>query len=322
MAQREGIDLTAVAASGPEVSGRKRVLEEDLLNFLNQRGSQVASPGSTFTAPAAHVASTAIASTPAPAAASTSKPAELPQRTAFNQNETVERSPLRGLRRAIANSMVKSKFTAPHYCYVDDFECSELVEFRKVAKESAAQYGVKFSYLPLIVKAVVAGLKAFPQVNASLEETEKGFELVTKKFYHVGIAVNSDNGLLVPVIKHADQKSLLEIAHEINVLSEKTRAGKATADELKGSTFTITSMGNVGGRFATPIINYPEVGIMGVYKIRKEPVVQNDQIVVGQTMTLSLSLDHRVIDGVVGAEFSNYVIDRLKNPAKLMLEMY
>jgi pyruvate dehydrogenase E2 component (dihydrolipoamide acetyltransferase) len=124
------------------------------------------------------------------------------------------------------------------------------------------------------------------------------------------------------VIKHADQKSLLQIAKELVDLSNKVRAGKASADELKGSTFTITSLGNVGGLFAMPIINYPEAGILGVYKIQEKPIVQNGQIVVGKTMALSLSLDHRIVDGAVGAQFCNSIIDRLKNPAKLLLENF
>jgi pyruvate dehydrogenase E2 component (dihydrolipoamide acetyltransferase) len=123
------------------------------------------------------------------------------------------------------------------------------------------------------------------------------------------------------VIKHADRKSLLQIAQEINTLSEKVRAGKATAEELKGSTFTLTSMGNIGGLFATPIINYPEVGIMGIYKIQEKPLVQDGQIVIGKTMHISLSLDHRVVDGAVGGYFANAVIERLQNPARLMMEM-
>jgi len=236
--------------------------------------------------------------------------------------EEVERKPLRGLRRVISNAMVKSKFTAPHYAYVDEFECSNLVALREEAKKLGEKMGVKITYLPFIVKAVVGALKQFPIVNASLVDLPDGTqEVVTKKFYHIGIAVATPDGLVVPVIKHADQKSLFEIAVEINTLSEKVRAGKATSEELKGSTFSITSMGNIGGLFATPIINYPEVGIMGVYKVQEKPIVEDGKIVIGKTMHISFSLDHRVVDGAVGGYFSNAVIERLQNPARLMMEM-
>ncbi len=307
MAQRSGVDLGQVTGTGPDVGGQRRVLEEDLLKFLNSKDI---------------TAGTGAISAGAPSVASPSASAKVvfPSYSAAS-GEEVERKPLRGLRRAISNAMVKSKFTAPHYAYVDEFECSSLVELREQAKKSAESMGIKFSYLPFIVKAVVGALKEYPAVNATLEDGPDGQTLVYKKFYHIGIAVATPDGLVVPVIKHADKKSLLEIAHEIQTLSEKTRAGKASGEELKGSTFTITSMGNVGGLFATPIINYPEVAIMGVYRIQEKPIVKDGQIVIGKTMHLSLSLDHRVVDGVIGAEFSNAVIARLANPARLMLEM-
>jgi len=217
--------------------------------------------------------------------------------------------------------MSKSKFTAPHYAYVDEFECSELVSLREEAKKVGAQYGVSISYLPFIVKAVVGALKEFPVVNAQLEETEKGSDLVYKKEYNIGIAVATPDGLVVPVIKNADRKSLLQIAQEISELSGKVRAGKATSEELRGSTFTITSMGNIGGLFATPIINYPEVGIMGVYKIQEKPLAKDGELYVGKTMHISFSFDHRVVDGAVGGYFSNAIIERLQNPARLLMEL-
>lgn len=325
MAQKSGVDLSSVPGTGPEVGGRKRVLEEDLLRFLNNGGVSQAPAGASSAGGGLQMAANyapTLNPSRAPSASTPQKAVlQMPVRHVNGGEEIIERKPLRGIRRAISNAMVRSKFTAPHYSYVDEFECSSLVELREQAKASAEKYGVKFSYLPFIVKAVVGALKEFPQVNASLEEGNDGQTLALKKFYHIGIAVNTPDGLLVPVIKHADQKSLLEIAQEIADLSERTRAGKASAEDLKGSTFTITSMGNVGGLFATPIINYPEVGIMGVYRIQEKPIVRDGQIVVGKTMHLSLSLDHRVVDGVVGAEFCNAVIARLAQPARLMLEM-
>ena len=306
MAQKAGVNLSQVPATGPVVGDRSRVLEEDLLKFLS--GTGAVSQGVAFHAPAA--STQAVASSLSTA-----------NDFLTGASVEVERKPLRGLRRVIAQAMVKSKYTAPHYSYVDEFECSQLVEIREQAKKFGEAQGVKISYLPFIVKAVVGALKQFPVVNSSLEETPNGQELVIKKFYHIGIAVATPEGLVVPVIKHADKKSLVQIAREINELSEKVRAGKATSDELKGSTFSITSMGNIGGLFATPIINYPEVAIMGVYKVQEKPIVKNGQLAIGKTMHVSLSLDHRVVDGAVGGYFCNAIIERLANPARLLMEM-
>jgi pyruvate dehydrogenase E2 component (dihydrolipoamide acetyltransferase) len=322
MAQKAGVDLAQVTGSGPAVGGQNRVLEADLLRFMSAGAAPAASyqngNGATKAGASAYAAPTAGA---APKNTLPMPPSYSRPELFGNATETVERSPMRGLRRVIAQAMVRSKFTAPHYSYVDKFECSALVELREQAKVIGEQYGVKVSYLPFIVKALVGALKEFPIANSSLEEKDGQFELVQKKYFHIGVAVASPDGLIVPVIKHADRKTLLEIAKEINELSAKVRAGKAAPDELKGSTFTITSMGNVGGLFATPIINYPEVGIMGVYKIQEEPLVKDGQIVIGKTMHLSLSLDHRVVDGAVGGYFCNAVIERLQNPAKLLMEL-
>ncbi len=318
MAQKAGVNLASVPATGPEVGKQKRVLEEDLLKFLNEPA-----PAQTNGNGNGHGRQSVGYAPPAPTKSQKVEavPTYFERGAGTGATEEVERSPLRGLRRVIAQSMVKSKFTAPHYSYVDEFECSSLVKIREEAKIIGEKYGVKISYLPFVVKALVGALKEFPICNSSLEEKESGFELVKKKFYHIGIAVASPDGLVVPVIKNADQKSLLEIAREINELSAKVRAGKATSEELKGSTFTITSMGNVGGLFATPIINYPETGILGVYKVQEKPIVQDGAIVIGKTMHLSLSLDHRVIDGAVGGYFCNAIIERLQNPARLLLEL-
>ena len=292
MATKMGVDLNQVQGTGPQVGGQNRVLEDDLLKYFTTKngGAGAVSAGT----PSYQV----TGATP------------------------TERRPVRGPRRVIAQAMVKSKYTAPHYSYVDEFECSALVEMREQAKIFGDKQGVKITYLPFIVKALVAALKQFPECNSSLEEAADGsMELVLKKFYHIGFAVATDNGLVVPVIKHADKKSIVEIAREMTDLSERTRKGKATSDELKGSTFSITSMGNIGGLFATPIINYPEVGIMGVYKIQEKPIVKNGQIVIGKTMHLSLSLDHRVVDGAVGGHFCNALIERLANPTSLLLDL-
>jgi len=311
LAREKGIDLARVEASGPQVGERRRVVEEDLQKLSGQPSAESSVAGKDLGAGALQAGQASFVS----------KPLKVND-SVIIAGEEEERVPLRGLRRVIADGMSKSKFTIPHYSYVDEFECSSLIDMRQQAKEMAAQYGVKFSYLPFIVKALVAALKEFPECNSTLQKNDDGkSDIVLKKYFHIGIAVATEGGLLVPVIRHADQKSLLEIAKEINELSQKTHAGKATAKELKGSTFTITSLGNIGGLFATPIINYPEVGILGVYKIRKQPVVKNDRVEVGNVMALSLSLDHRVVDGAIGARFCNSIIDRLSKPAKLLMEL-
>ncbi len=230
-----------------------------------------------------------------------------------------ERVPLKGLRRTISKAMSRSKYTAPHFTYVAEVDADNLVDFRSKAKELAAERGgASFSYLPIITKAAVAALKQHPDINVAFDETTG--ELVKKSYYHMGIAVATDAGLIVPVVKDADQKSMFTISDEIADLSERTRAMKASVDELSGSTFTITSLGKVGGVLATPILNYPEVAIMGVHELKQVPVVKNGEITIGWRMNLSFSFDHRIVDGYNGALFANTLIKYLENPSLLMLE--
>jgi pyruvate dehydrogenase E2 component (dihydrolipoamide acetyltransferase) len=229
-----------------------------------------------------------------------------------------ERLPLRGLRKTIAQNMVRSKFTAPHFTYVEEADVSPLVALRDRTRALAEQRGVKLSFLPFIAKAVVAGLRQFPLVNASLDDTAT--EIILKRYYHLGIATATDQGLTVVVVRDADKKSLLAIAREIDELALKAREGRASREEMTGSTFTITSLGKLGGLLATPILNYPEVAILGVHKISRKPVVRDEQIVIRDVMNLSLSFDHRVVDGAVGAAFTAHVIKYLENPDLLLLE--
>jgi pyruvate dehydrogenase E2 component (dihydrolipoamide acetyltransferase) len=169
------------------------------------------------------------------------------------------------------------------------------------------------------VKACVCALKKHPMLNTALDETTN--ELVFRKYFHIGIAAATEAGLMVPVVKDADRRSILDIAREIDRLSADARAGKAKLEDLQGSTFTITSLGSQGGLFATPIINFPEVAILGVHQMKQKPVVRDGQIVIGEVMLLSLSFDHRIVDGHVGAAFAYEVIGYLENPDRLMLEM-
>jgi pyruvate dehydrogenase E2 component (dihydrolipoamide acetyltransferase) len=230
-----------------------------------------------------------------------------------------ERIPLRGLRRKIAQKMQQSKNTAAHFTYVDEVDMTELVALRERSRRAAEERGVRLTYLPFLAKAVVAALRRFPMLNATLDD-EKG-EIVVRRSYHLGIAVATDDGLIVPVVRDADQKNLFELGREIDALGEKARTGKLAPGEASGSTFTITSLGKLGGLFATPIINHPEVAILGVHEIKKRPVVVEGQIVIRDIMLLSVSFDHRLIDGHVGAAFAQQVKSYLEDPHLLFLAL-
>jgi len=215
--------------------------------------------------------------------------------------------------------MTQSYRTAPHFTYVDEVDATELVALRKSLKPIAAAHGVKLTYLPFIMKALVQVFRTFPTINAVMNE--EAFELIVRGEVNIGIATDSPQGLYVPVIRNVEQKSILELAAEAADLSERTRKGTVKLDELQGGTFTITSVGNIGGRFATPIINHPEVAILGVNQIHPRPMVIDGEIVARQMMYLSPSFDHRVIDGAVAARFTSALKAILENPQSLMLEL-
>ena len=230
-----------------------------------------------------------------------------------------ERKPFVGVRRKIAERMQVSKQTAAHFTFVEECDVTRLKEFRARMKPAAEKAGVKLSFLPFIVKAVVGALKKHPVLNSALDESTN--ELVYRKYFHIGIAASTDNGLMVPVVKDADQKTILEIGAEIDRLGNAAKSGTIASADLSGSGFTITSLGTQGGLFATPVLNFPEVGILGVHQIKKKPVVKDDQIVIGEVMLLSLSFDHRIVDGHIGAAFAYDIISYLESPETLMLEM-
>ena len=230
-----------------------------------------------------------------------------------------ERKPFVGVRRKIAERMQTSKTTAAHFTFVEECDVGRIKELRKRLQPAAEKQGVKLTFLPFIVKAVVAALKKFPVLNSALDESTN--ELVTRRYYHIGIAASTDQGLMVPVVKDADKKSILEIAREIDRLGNAAKAGAIASADLAGSTFTITSLGTQGGLFATPVLNFPEVGILGVHQIKKKPIVKNDQIVIGEIMLLSLSFDHRIVDGHVGAAFAYEIIGALESPEAMFLDM-
>ena len=230
-----------------------------------------------------------------------------------------ERKPFVGVRRKIAERMQTSKTTAAHFTFVEECDVGRIKELRKRLQPAAEKQGVKLTFLPFIVKAVVQALKKFPVLNSALDESTN--ELVTRRYYHLGIAASTDQGLMVPVVRNADKKSILEIAREIDRLGTAAKSGSIASADLAGSTFTITSLGTQGGLFATPVLNFPEVGILGVHQIKKKPVVRDDQIVIGEIMLLSLSFDHRIVDGHVGAAFAYEIIGALESPESMFLDM-
>lgn len=227
------------------------------------------------------------------------------------------RTKLAGLRRRIALHLVDATRRIPHYSYMDECDVSELVKIRHSLREPCSKAGVKLTYLAFVIKAVTHGLKEVPFVNATLDdETE---EIVCHDRYNIGVAVATPSGLVVPVIHDADQKDVFAIAREIDRLSVDAKNGKIRLEDLKGGTFTVTSIGNVGGLISTPIINHPEVGIIGIGKTVRRPVYdQNDQLKPADIMYLSFSFDHRVVDGSVGAAFGNVVKRHLENPVSLL----
>jgi pyruvate dehydrogenase E2 component (dihydrolipoamide acetyltransferase) len=230
-----------------------------------------------------------------------------------------ERVPLRGIRRRVAQHMVKSKNTAAQVTHVDEVDLTDVVHLREKAKAAAEKRGVKLTYLPFIIKALIPALKRYPYLNAILDDEKE--EIILRKYYNIGIATDTEQGLVVPVIKDAEHKSITQLAAEIADLSDKARSGRLTLDEIQGSTFTITNVGGIGGMFATPIINYPEVAILGLHKITKRPVVKDNQIVVRDMTYISLSFDHRVLDGAMAAHFVNAIKQYLEDPKLLLLEM-
>ncbi|HEX8108147.1 MAG TPA: dihydrolipoamide acetyltransferase family protein, partial [Kofleriaceae bacterium] len=297
LARQLGVEIGRVPPTGPH----GRVTTADVQRYQSNGGA--AAHAESPAAPAPQHA-------PAPPIASISAP---------GRDGDEERIPLRGIRRRIAESMARSKRTAAHFTYVEEIDMTELVAVRERAKARAAERGVKLNYLPFIVKACVSGLKKWPQLNASLDETTQ--EIVRKKYYHIGIAAQGPQGLSVSVVRDADRRSIFDLSREIDRLAEAVRGSTATREELTGSTFTITSLGKLGGVLATPIINFPEVAILGVHKIEERPAVRHGQIVIRHLMNLSISVDHRLADGWDGAMFVQDVKSLLEDPTTMFMEM-
>ncbi len=299
VARELGLSLSEVAGSGRNGVVRRADVEA----FAKARDSAPA-----VTKPAAP--SAAPSAPRAPAAP-----------LSFAPGERETRIPFRGVRRKISEAMVRSKFTAAHFTVVEEVDVTDLVKLREQAKAFTEGSGVKVTYMPFIMKATALALAKYPMLNAHLDEAAG--EIVRFGYVNLGIAMDTEQGLIVPVLKEIQSKSILQIAAELAELAERTRQGKVKPDELKGSTFSITNAGNIGGIMATPIINFPDVAILGVHRLMKKPGVvetpQGDRIEVRQYMNFSCSVDHRLADGADGARFLVYLKKLLEAPGLLAL---
>ena len=304
-AREKDVDITQVSATGKG----GRVVKEDIDNFLANGGSQ----------PAPATAAATEATTTAEAAPQAETKAAAPKAFTSNMGEMETREKLTPTRKAIAKAMVNSKHTAPHVTLHDEVEVSKLWDNRKRFKEVAAAQNTKLTFLPYVVRALTATVKKYPILNASIDDANQ--EIVYKHYYNIGIATDTDHGLYVPNVKNADTKGLFAIADEINEKAALAHDGKLSAEDMRNGTITISNIGSVGGGFFTPVINYPEVAILGVGTIAQQPIVNGEgEIVVGRVMKLSLSFDHRIVDGATAQKAMNNIKRLLADPELMLME--
>ena len=305
LAREKGIDITLVNGTGKN----GRITADDVNNF---NGSAVAAP----TLVAEETAT--VASTPAAAAAPAAKAAPTTPYVS-QRGEAETREPMTGMRKAISKAMVNSKHTAPHVTHFDEIEVTKLWNHRKKFKDIASERDTKLTFLPYAVKALIAAVKKYPILNASLDDATQ--EVVYKNYYNIGIATDTDRGLYVPNIKDANTKSMFDIADEITDLAAKAHDGKLSAGDMGQGTITISNIGSAGGKWFTPIINHPEVAILGFGSIVQQPIVNEEgELAVGRVIKLSLSYDHRVIDGATAQKAMNEIKKYLADPELLLME--
>ena len=302
-ARDKDVDIKKVKGSGTN----GRIMKEDVEAFLS--GDQKA-------AEPAKEAATEKTAQPEETAPKGEEAAATPAVPEGEFPETREK--MSGMRKAIAKAMVHSKHTAPHVALMDEVDVTELVAHRKKFKDIAAEKEIKLTYLPYVVKALVSTLREFPALNTSFDDETS--EVIQKHYYNIGIAADTEKGLLVPVIKNADRKSVFAISDEINTLATKAREGKLTSAEMKGASCSITNIGSAGGQWFTPVINHPEVAILGIGRIAEKPVVKNGEIVAAPVLALSLSFDHRMIDGATAQHALNHIKRLLSEPELLLME--
>ncbi|MGP4106837.1 dihydrolipoamide acetyltransferase family protein [Virgibacillus sp. L01] len=242
-----------------------------------------------------------------------------PKETQVPKGEYAEtREKMSGIRKSIAKAMVNSKTKAPHVTLMDEVDVTELVAHRKKFKAVAAEQDIKLTYLPYVAKALVSASKKYPILNAAVDDETD--EIIHKHYYNIGIAADTDKGLLVPVVKDADRKSIFTISQEINELAEKARSGKLASDEMKGASNTITNIGSAGGQWFTPVLNYPEAIILGIGRIAEKPIVRDGEIVVAPVLAVSFSFDHRIVDGATAQLALNQIKRLLNDPQLIMME--
>lgn len=280
MAKDLGIDINRVTGTGPA----GRVMKKDIRLYYEQ--------------------------------VQTGKAAAAPV-VAVPQESRIDYQPLSQMRKTIARNMIRSKQSAAHMTLLEEAEISQLVKLRADHKAKYEARGLKLSYLPFIMKAVAFALKEFPNLNSEMDlENDR---MVMKKYYNIGVAVDTEDGLVVPVIKDVDKLSVADLSAAIMDVAQRARDRKLTLDDFKDGTFSVTNYGSIGGTFGVPVINYPQAAILGVGRIMKTPVVKNDEIVVGQVLPLSMSVDHRIVDGAEAARFIAKVMGYLQDPVSLLL---
>jgi len=283
MARDMNVDINKVIGSGP--SGR--VTKEDLESYKPPKGTQPVIKNTEEFVPSLSI-------------------------------DSVTYEPLSQIRKTIAKNMLHSKQNTAHMTLFEEVEISELIQVREKSKKTFAEKNVKLTYLSFIVKATVLALKKHRQLNSQIDlENER---MIFKNRYNIGIAVDTPEGLVVPVIKNADQLSIFQIAMKISELSEKARDRKLSLDDMKEGTFTLTNYGSIGGIYATPVINYPQAGILGIGRIIKKPVVKDNELVAGNVLPLSLSVDHRIVDGGEASRFMNQIMEYLSDPVIMLME--
>lgn len=291
LAREMGVDINALTGTG--LAGR--VTREDVMSVQGSASS-------------------------APAAAKSSGTMQIPKPAYQGPAGAIEeRVPMVGIRKKIAENMQRSKTIIPHFTIMDEAKVDAMVSLRESLKEHAEKNGTKITYLPIVIKALIATIREFPMFNASIDDAAG--EIVYKKYFNIGFAADTPNGLVVPVIKNADQKTILEISKEILDLAKRARDGKLKPDEMKGATITVTNIGTIGGTYATPVINHPEVAILGMYKIDEKAVIKNGQLAAIKVQNYTMTADHRLIDGAVAAKFLASFIGRIENPGKLLVEL-
>jgi pyruvate dehydrogenase E2 component (dihydrolipoamide acetyltransferase) len=318
LAREMGVDVNAVPGTGPG----GRVTKDDLSAHRarkngHQRPAAIATSTATPTATSTATATPAATSTPI--STPTATPTSTATSTRSDRDLAEERIPLRGVRKRIAENMARSKRTAAHFTFVEQADVTDLVRAKERIAQAAQAEGVKVTFLPFFVKAAVAALKRHPKLNATMDEERQ--ELVVHRRYDVGVASATDSGLIVPVVRGADERSIVDLAREIERLAADTKAGRVRPEDLGRSTFTISSLGALGGLFATPVLNHPEVAILGIHRIRPTPIARDGQVVVREVMHVSVTSDHRVVDGHEAAAFAYEVIRMLEDPNLLFMRL-